>query len=115
MCFVHPCAPFLSSCGVLTPSSVCTNQVTANNQLFNVVVDNDEIAARLVKHLEDTRGGRVTFMPLNRTKPPRVTYPEDAARAIPLINKLEFAAVHAPVRTDVGCCHNPVVCRRNAC
>lgn len=41
-------------------------EVTAGNQLFHVVVENDEIATTLVNHLNRMKGGRATFMPLNR-------------------------------------------------
>ena len=41
-------------------------EVTAGNQLFQVVVDTDETATIIVQHLNRTKGGRVTFMPLNR-------------------------------------------------
>ena len=41
-------------------------QVTAGNQLFHVVVETDDVATTLVNHLNRTKGGRATFMPLNR-------------------------------------------------
>lgn len=41
-------------------------QVAAGNAIFNLIVDTDDTAARLVHLLERRRLGRVTFMPLNR-------------------------------------------------
>jgi chromosome segregation ATPase len=36
------------------------------NQLFNVVVENDDVALRCTELLNRGKLGRVTFMPLNR-------------------------------------------------
>lgn len=41
-------------------------QVAAGNSIFNVIVDTDVTAAKLMTLLEKRRQGRVTFMPLNR-------------------------------------------------
>ena len=41
-------------------------EVTAGNQLFNVVVDTDGTSTTIIKYLNSSKGGRVTFMPLNR-------------------------------------------------
>ncbi len=41
-------------------------EVTAGNQLFNVVVDNDATSTTIIKYLNSCKGGRVTFVPLNR-------------------------------------------------
>ena len=41
-------------------------EVTAGNQLFNVVVDTDATASQIVRHLIRDRVGRVTCLPLNR-------------------------------------------------
>ena len=43
--------------------------VAAGNQLFQFVVDNDEIASRMVKELQKANAGRVTFMPLAQLNP----------------------------------------------
>jgi structural maintenance of chromosome 3 (chondroitin sulfate proteoglycan 6) len=57
--------------------------------LFNVVVDSDETASKLLEQLNREQAGRVTFMPLNRLHPKPVTYPE-SDDAIPMIKKLRF-------------------------
>ena len=46
-------------------------EVTAGNQLFNVVVDNDATSTTIIKYLNSCKGGRVTFVPLNRIQVPR--------------------------------------------
>ena len=64
-------------------------EVTANNSLFHVVVDNDLIASQLLNVMIKEKLGRITFMPLNRLKRRQFEYP-DGDDAIPLINKLNF-------------------------
>ncbi len=51
-------------------------EVAVGNALFHVIVETDEIAAYLMQELEQRRAGRLTFLPLNRLRPPNVTYPE---------------------------------------
>lgn len=41
-------------------------QVAGGNSIFNVIVDTDDTAARLMTLLERRKLGRVTFMPLNK-------------------------------------------------
>lgn len=59
-------------------------QVAAGNSLFNVVVDNDETAAKLMKKLEERNLGRVCFMPLNRLRVRDVHYP-NSEDVVPLL------------------------------
>ena len=64
-------------------------EVAAGNQLFHVVVDTDETAATMLRHLQEVGAGRVTFVPLNRLRPgPDVQYPE-SEDAIPMLKKLK--------------------------
>ena len=53
--------------------SVCFTrpQVAGGNSIFNVIVDNDDTAAKLMTLLEKRKLGRVTFMPLNKLKRPK--------------------------------------------
>lgn len=65
-------------------------EVAAGNQLFQVVVDDDDVAARLLTELQRANAGRVTFMPLNRLRPgadPDYPQTEDA---IPMLQRLKF-------------------------
>lgn len=58
--------------------------------LFHVVVDNDETSTKIIRHLNAQKGGRVTFIPLNRVKKPHVNYPQ-GSDVIPLLKKLRFS------------------------
>lgn len=58
--------------------------------LFHVVVETDEISTQVIRHLNAEKGGRVTFIPLNRVKAPHVTYPR-SSDVIPLLKKLKYS------------------------
>lgn len=65
-----------------------------------MVVENDEIATEIISHLNMRKGGRVTFIPLNRAKVPHVSYPE-SADVRPLIKKLKFDEKYTPAFAQV--------------
>ncbi|XP_056168942.1 structural maintenance of chromosomes protein 3 [Syzygium oleosum] len=83
-------------------------EVTAGNSLFHVVVENDEISTRIIRHLNSLKGGRVTFIPLNRVKPPNVNYPQ-SSDVIPLLKKLKFLPNYTPAFAQVFA--RTVICR----
>lgn len=56
-----------------------------------MVVENDEISTQVIRHLNAEKGGRVTFIPLNRVKAPHVTYPR-SPDVIPLLKKLKYSS-----------------------
>ena len=64
-------------------------EASAGNQLFHIVVDHDDTASRVIEYLNKEKGGRVTFLPLNRMAPPNITYPE-GSDAFPLVSKLKY-------------------------
>ncbi|KZT33869.1 RecF/RecN/SMC protein [Sistotremastrum suecicum HHB10207 ss-3] len=66
---------------------------TAGNSLFHVVVDTDETAQQVLSIMLKEKSGRVTFMPLNRLHPKPQNFP-NAQDAVPLIDKLDFDAIH---------------------
>lgn len=69
-------------------------EVTAGASLFHIVVDDDSIAAKLIQLLSKQKdGGRLTFMPLNQIKMPKVSFP-DSSDVFPLITKLKFEQVY---------------------
>ncbi|XP_076907497.1 structural maintenance of chromosomes protein 3-like [Bidens hawaiensis] len=68
-------------------------EVTAGNSLFHVVVENDEISTRVIRYLNAERGGRVTFIPLNRVEAPNVSYPP-RYDVIPLLKKLKYSSTY---------------------
>jgi structural maintenance of chromosome 3 (chondroitin sulfate proteoglycan 6) len=43
--------------------------------LFHIIVDDDSIAAYLIKQLDARKGGRLTFLPLNRLHHSEIHYP----------------------------------------
>ncbi|KAG6547702.1 hypothetical protein Mapa_010514 [Marchantia paleacea] len=65
-------------------------EVTAGTSLFHVVVDHDDISTRIIRYLSSQKGGRVTFMPLNRIRAPDVRYPA-GPDVVPLLKKLNYA------------------------
>ncbi|GAB2285662.1 Structural maintenance of chromosomes protein 3, partial [Dionaea muscipula] len=83
-------------------------EVTAGNSLFHVVVDSDETATQIIRHLNSSKGGRVTFMPLNKVKPPHVTYPQ-IPEAVPLLKRLNYSEVYKKAFEQVFA--RTVVCR----
>ncbi|CAN6347947.1 unnamed protein product, partial [Urochloa humidicola] len=68
-------------------------EVTAANSLFHVVVENDDISTRIIQILTREKGGRVTFIPLNRVKVPDLSCPQ-SHDFVPLLKKLKYRADH---------------------
>lgn len=66
-----------------------------------MVVENDEISTQIIRHLNALKGGRVTFIPLNRVKAPHVTYPQ-SSDVIPLLKKLKFSPNYTPAFAQVS-------------
>ncbi|KAM7522838.1 hypothetical protein LguiA_012740 [Lonicera macranthoides] len=83
-------------------------EVTAGNSLFHVVVENDEISTLIIRRLNAEKGGRVTFIPLNRVKAPHVNYPQ-SSDVIPLLKKLKFSRNYTPAFAQVFA--RTVICR----
>ncbi|XP_020962796.1 structural maintenance of chromosomes protein 3-like isoform X2 [Arachis ipaensis] len=75
-------------------------EVTAGNSLFHVVVENDDTSTQIIRHLNAHKGGRVTFIPLNRVRAPRITYPQSSG-VIPLLKKLNFKHDYNPAFSQV--------------
>jgi structural maintenance of chromosome 3 (chondroitin sulfate proteoglycan 6) len=74
--------------------------VIGGSSLFHLVVDSDQTASRILEELNKERGGRVTFMPLNRLKPKQPTYPSNED-ALPLISRLEYDQKFHPAMLQV--------------
>ncbi|KAG8371091.1 hypothetical protein BUALT_Bualt13G0050800 [Buddleja alternifolia] len=83
-------------------------EVTAGNSLFHVVVQDDDKSTDIIRHLNAQKGGRVTFIPLNRVTAPRVTYPQ-SSDVIPLLKKLKFDEKYAAAFAQVFA--KTVICR----
>jgi structural maintenance of chromosome 3 (chondroitin sulfate proteoglycan 6) len=76
-------------------------ETIAGTSLFHVVVDNDATASRLLEVMIKEKSGRVTFMPLNRLRPPTVSFPADRDEALPLVQQLRFDALFEPAIKQV--------------
>lgn len=76
-------------------------EVIARNQLWNVVVDDDEVASACISHLTKKKAGRVTFMPLSQLKAPNVQYPTMKEDCIPLISKLNYDEKYHPAISTI--------------
>lgn len=86
---------------------VCPVQVSAGNQLFHVVVDDDDVATRITALLTAEKAGRVTFIPLNRINPQPVQYPDFGDDALPLVDKINCAEQHKKAVAQAGTPHVP--------
>lgn len=64
-------------------------EVTAGTSLFHYVVNSDQTATQIVDILQKEKGGRVTFMPLNRLKSKLPNIP-NASDVVYLLSKLRF-------------------------
>lgn len=71
------------------------------NSLFHVVVDSDETATTIIRHLTALKGGRVTFIPLNKVKPPYVNCPQ-SDDVVPLLKKLKFQEIYTKAFAQVS-------------
>ncbi|XP_078432329.1 structural maintenance of chromosomes (SMC) family protein isoform X2 [Wolffia australiana] len=83
-------------------------EVTAGNSLFHVVVENDGISTKIIRFLTSEKGGRITFIPLNRVRTHQVNYPH-SSDVVPLLKKLNFSQDHAPAFSQVF--GRTVICR----
>lgn len=70
--------------------------MAAGGALFHLVLDDDAQVSRLLELLRrESRGGRVTCLPLNRLRVEPVTYPTDfGSDAVPLTDYLKCDARH---------------------
>lgn len=73
---------------VPAPYKIAT-EIAAQASLFHVVCDNDETAAKVISLLNKEKGGRLTFMALNRVNPRNTQIPQ-TADAQPLLPKLRY-------------------------
>ena len=64
-------------------------EIAAQGSLFHVVCDNDDTAAKVITLLNKEKGGRLTFMALNRVNPRPIQIPQ-TADAQPLLPKLRY-------------------------
>lgn len=73
------------------PQLTVAAEVTAGNSLFHVVVENDDVATKIVHYLNKDKLGRVTFLPLNTLNVREQKYPTSFGdKAVPLIKHIKF-------------------------
>jgi chromosome segregation protein len=64
--------------------------IAAGNKLQFVVCDDDQIAADAIRYLKEERLGRVTFLPLNKLKPPQLPPIKEPGVIDYAVNLLEY-------------------------
>lgn len=62
-------------------------EVIAGNSLFHMVVANEQVAELIIKELTKNKGGRITFIPLNKIHTANYTYPQGSS-FVPLYKKI---------------------------
>lgn len=92
-------------------------EAAADGALFNVVVDNDNVSSQLIDRLIKDKGGRLTFIPLNRIHASDLQLPTTGDMQ-PLLPKLKyddrFAAAVKHVFSKIVVCPDLSACKSNA-
>jgi structural maintenance of chromosome 3 (chondroitin sulfate proteoglycan 6) len=98
-----------------TYKSVIEN--AAEGSLFNVVVENDDVSSKLIDRLIKEKGGRLTFIPLNRIQASDTNLPTKGDMQ-PLLPKLSYddrySAAFKSVFGKVVVCPTLDACKSNA-
>lgn len=82
--------------------SVAVN-VTATNQLFNIVTEDDQVATRILNHMQRHYEGRAQFMPLNRLAPDVPQPPANfGSDVVPIIQLLRYDPKYELAMQQVG-------------
>lgn len=68
--------------------------VAAGNKLHFVVCDDDQIAADAIRYLKEERLGRVTFLPLNKLKPPALPPLKEPGVVDYAVNLLDYDPIY---------------------
>eukprot|EP01125_Pyxidicula_operculata_P020338 TRINITY_DN7501_c0_g1_i1.p1 TRINITY_DN7501_c0_g1~~TRINITY_DN7501_c0_g1_i1.p1 ORF type:complete len:658 (-),score=179.46 TRINITY_DN7501_c0_g1_i1:792-2645(-) len=76
-----------------TETEMIAVEVAGKSQLFNVVVDTDDTASKVLNILNKEKAGRVTFMPLNKLMVKEPTYPKTET-TMPMIERLLFKPMY---------------------
>ncbi|KAI4953082.1 hypothetical protein J4E86_006621 [Alternaria arbusti] len=92
-------------------------EAAAEGALFNVVVDNDEVSSKLIDRLIKDKGGRITFIPLNRIRAHDMNLPATGDMQ-PLLPKLRyderFEDAFRHVFGKIVVCPDLTACKKNA-
>jgi chromosome segregation protein len=80
----------IAELGKASPEYTTALNVAAGNKLQYVVCDTDQVAADAIRYLKEERLGRVTFLPLNKLKPPAHLPIKDPGIIDYAVNLLEY-------------------------
>jgi chromosome segregation protein len=80
----------ISDLGKVPKEYATALNIAAGNKLHFVVCDNDQIAADAIQYLKEERLGRVTFLPLNKLKPPTLPPLKEPGVVDYAVNLLEY-------------------------
>ncbi|MGK7902919.1 MAG: chromosome segregation protein SMC [Hormoscilla sp.] len=61
--------------GIVEPRYQLALEIAAGGRMGNLVVEDDGVAAASIALLKQERAGRATFLPLNKIRPPRFSFP----------------------------------------
>lgn len=101
ICFVNALFIFLVAKSLLFGGLLCIEIFFFWRSLFHVVVDTDETATQIIRHLNASKGGRVTFIPLNKVKPAHINCPQ-SDDVVPLLKKLKFQEMYTKAFSQVS-------------
>lgn len=74
---IHGIYGLVAQLGTVEPKYQLALEIAAGNRLAQVVVESDEVAAKAINLLKQERGGRATFLPLNKLRPARELFSLD--------------------------------------
>ncbi len=80
--------------GRAPPEYATALNVAAGNKLQFVICDTDQIAADAIRYLKDERLGRVTFLPLNKLRPPTLPPVKEPGVVDYAVNLLDYDPVY---------------------
>ncbi|HVP97536.1 chromosome segregation protein SMC [Methanoregula sp.] len=80
--------------GRAPPEYTTALNVAAGNKIQFVVCDTDQIATDAIRYLKDERLGRVTFLPLNKLKPPQLPPLKEPGIIDYAVNLLDYDPVY---------------------
>jgi len=80
--------------GRAPPEYTTALNTAAGNKLQFVVCDTDQIASDAIRYLKDERLGRVTFLPLNKLKPPQLPPVKEPGVIDYAVNLIDYDPVY---------------------
>lgn len=68
---LHGVCGLVAQLGQVEPRYQLALETAAGGRLAHIVVEDDQVGAKAIQLLKEKRGGRATFLPLNKIQPPR--------------------------------------------